>query len=109
MREQVGKNSIPIWAVGGRLLATNPLALGFNTVEINNALRWKTGRYTEGEPMRDDAAGESRRADEFSLGRGAAKSPQVTERDGVELSYCHGSGGGGGAVADRNRPQYIKI
>lgn len=90
--------------MGGRLLAANPFALGFNTVEINNALRWKTGRYTEGEPMRDDA-------DEFSLGRGAAKSPQVTERDGVELSYCHGSGGGGGGgvVADRNRPQYIKI
>lgn len=92
--------------MGGRLLAANPLALGFNTVEINNALRWKTGRYTEGEPMRADV-------DEFSLGRGAAKSPQVTERDGVELSYCHGSGGGrwggGGVVADRNRPQYIKI
>lgn len=38
-------------AVGGHLLAANPLALGFNTVEINTALRWKTGRYTEGEPM----------------------------------------------------------
>lgn len=59
----------------------------------------------------DDAAGRSWRVDEFSLGRGASKSAQVTDRDrgGVELlSWEVVVGRWWWIVADRNRRQYIK-